>query len=197
VERNIVIGSGAERHAAFTLSSGGVGLHNVTVRDNISYGWPGFIGWIGEPGTELEKLKLSDNLVKDNVFQLHDPQAEAKWAVRTRDTADAGGFTFSGNLYYYAPEAKDCVELFDKQRVTLEKWLSISKDEGGRIQKIELADPTRNAATWHGTLGREATREAFLAEACRQGKFNWRPEYTAAAVIKYIREGFRPKDAAN
>jgi len=99
VERNIVIGSGAERHAAFTLSSGGVGLHNVTVRDNISYGWPGFIGWIGEPGTELEKLKLSDNLVKDNVFQLHDPQAEAKWAVRTRDTADAGGFTFSGNLY--------------------------------------------------------------------------------------------------
>ncbi len=197
VENNIVIGSGAEHPAAFGLSSGGVGLHNVTVRDNISYGWPGFIGWIGEPGTELEKLNLSGNVVRDNVFQLHDPQAEARWAVRTRDTADASGFTFSDNTYYYAPEAKDCVQLMDEQRVTLEQWLILSRDKGGRVQEVEFVEPTRNDASWHATLGREATREAFLAEACRQGKFNWRPEYTAAAVIKYIREGFRPKDAAN
>jgi hypothetical protein len=193
VERNIVIGSGAERAAAFVLSSPGVGLHNVTVRKNISYGWPGFIGWVGEPGAALESRRLSNNVVKDNVFQLHDPRAEARWAVRTRDTADAGGFIFSGNIYHYAPAARDCVELVNKQRVTLEKWLAISKDEGGRTQKVEFVDPSRNAAAWHGSLGREATREAFLAEACKQGKFNWREEYTAKAVIAYIREGFRPK----
>jgi hypothetical protein len=85
------------------------------------------------------------------------------------------------------------VELVNKQRVTLEKWLAISKDEAGRLQRVEFVDPSRNAASWHGSLGREATRGAFLAEACKQGKFNWREPYTAKAVIAYIREGFRPK----
>jgi hypothetical protein len=85
------------------------------------------------------------------------------------------------------------VELVNKQRVTLEKWLVISNDEGGRMQKVEFVDPSRNAATWHGSLGREATREAFLAEACKQGRFDWCEEYTAKAVIAYIREGFRHK----
>jgi hypothetical protein len=193
VERNIVIGSGGERSAAFVLSAGGVGLHNVTVQNNISYGWPGFIGWVGEAGAELEKLKLSDNVVKENIFQLHDPPVATRWAVRTRDTADAAGFTFSGNTYHYAPADAKCVELLNKQRVTLEKWLTISKDKGGRIKKVEFIDPSRNAATWHGSLGREATREAFLTEACKQGRFNWRQQYTAKAVIDYIREGIRPK----
>lgn len=193
VERNIVIGSGAEHNAAFVLSSGGVGLHNVTVRDNITYGWPGFIGWVGEAGAELAKHQLSDNVVKNNFFQLHDPRAQAKWAVRTRDTADAAGFSFSGNIYHYAPVASDCVELVNKQRVTLDRWLAISKDQSGHVQKLEFVDPLRNAATWHGSLGREATREAFLAEACKQGKFNWRESYTAKAVIRYIREGFHPR----
>ena len=35
-----------------------------------------------------------------------------------------------------------------------------------------------------------AQAEAFLAEACKQGKFNGRDSRTARAVIRYIREGF-------
>ncbi|MFO7956583.1 MAG: hypothetical protein R6X33_05745 [Candidatus Brocadiia bacterium] len=58
----------------------------------------------------------------------------------------------------------------------------------------DFADPTRTAASYHGSLGREATRVAFLRQAHEQSKFNWRPEYTAAAVIEYIREGFRPRE---
>jgi len=195
VANNIVIGSGTERRPAFTISPAGVGAHNVTVRNNTTYNWPGFIGWVGEPGKELKKLTLSDNVVKNNLFQIHSLEAPLGWAVRTRDTADASGFTFSGNVYHYAPAAKECVELVNQQHVTLEKWLAISKDEGGRMQKVAFVEPTRNAATWHGTLGREATREAFLAGAHKQSKHNWRKEYTAAAVIAYIREGFRPVTA--
>jgi hypothetical protein len=190
VEGNIVIGSGSERSPAFALSSAGVGLHNVTVSNNISYGWPAFIGWLGKPGKALEKLNVSGNRVEGNLFQVHRPQTVTKWAVRTRDTADAAGFTFDGNVYWHASEARDCVQLQNEQRVTLAQWLTISKDRTGRLQKVEFADPTRSAATWHGTLGRKATREAFLAEAAKQGKFNWRAEYTAAVVIDYIREGF-------
>jgi hypothetical protein len=64
-----------------------------------------------------------------------------------------------------------------------------------RVERVKFTEPLRWAATYNATLGGEATREAFLAEACEQSKSNWRPQYTAAALIEYIRKGFRRKDA--
>ena len=69
---------------------------------------------------------------------------------------------------------------------------SVGMNNAGKVQQVRFVDPTRTAATWHRKLGKEGTREAFLAEAHKQSKHNWRPEYTAKAVIAYIREGFRP-----
>ena len=49
-------------------------------------------------------------------------------------------------------------------------------------------------ASYNGTLGGEATFEAFAEEVRQQSKTNWRPAYTAQAVNAYIREGFKAKE---
>ncbi len=51
-------------------------------------------------------------------------------------------------------------------------------------------DPNRSLASYHGTLGRTATFEAFMTEALKQSRTYWRPQYTAGAVIQYINQGF-------
>lgn len=53
-----------------------------------------------------------------------------------------------------------------------------------------FVDPHRSIAGYHASLGREASFESFIAEARKQSKENWRPEYTAKAVCDYIRAGF-------
>lgn len=53
-------------------------------------------------------------------------------------------------------------------------------------------DPTRDEARYNAEWGGSApTLEDFLAQAARQSRSNFRAEYTAAAVIAYIREGFQ------
>ncbi len=194
VENNIVIGTGRERSAAFVLAPLGVGVHNVAVRNNTVYNWTRCLSWVGVPGEKLEKPNLSGIAVEDNLFQVqHAAQADQP-IIRTRDTdADGCGFAMRSNVYFFAPDNKECVQVKGNRRITLAKWLQLAGEEGSRIREVEFADPGRDAARYHGTLGREATVESFLAEARRQSKFNWRPEYTAGAVIRYVREGFRPK----
>jgi len=55
--------------------------------------------------------------------------------------------------------------------------------------------PGRDVDSYHKSLGREGAFDAFMAEVRKQSELNWRPEYTAAAVNAYIREGFRPMTA--
>ena len=54
----------------------------------------------------------------------------------------------------------------------------------------DFPDPKRNLESYLTSIGETATFEAFLKEARKQSKANWRPEYTAAVINDYIREGF-------
>lgn len=54
----------------------------------------------------------------------------------------------------------------------------------------EWKNPERDAASYHASLGREASLESFL-EKCRERKLRvWPAEYTANVINEYIREGF-------
>lgn len=55
-------------------------------------------------------------------------------------------------------------------------------------------DPDRTIASYHATLGGAESFEAFANEARKQSKTNFRPAYTARAVIAYFREGFEPAE---
>jgi len=148
------------------------------------------LNWVGVPGKELAKHQLSDIVFASNHFQLQQHSDAEHPSIRCRDTETTEGVAFRDNLLYHEPPDAKCVELKERQ-LTLAGWLDEAKDSGNRLQKAEFAAPNRTVGTYHETLGKEATLEAFLLEACKQSKRNWRREYTAKAVIEYIRDGFR------
>jgi len=188
VENNIVIGAfGAP--GAFTIAPLGVGVHNVLFRNNVVYNWTAGVSWVGVGGETLAKQNLSGIVFSDNLFQVQAPDASRTPLIRSRDTDDAAGLAFNANVYWYEPAGTQPVVLKDRS-LSLEAWAARGRDE--RVAKVRFADPTRDVTAYQRTLGREPTLDAFLAEARRQSRANWRPEYTARAVIAYVREGFRP-----
>ncbi len=54
----------------------------------------------------------------------------------------------------------------------------------------QYSDPGRTLSTYNASLGGAATFAAFAAEARKQSRENWRPQYAAPAVIAYFRAGF-------
>ena len=58
------------------------------------------------------------------------------------------------------------------------------------INLTTYVDPNRSVGSYNASLGGVGTTAAFLAEARKQSRDNWRPQYTAAAVNSYIRAGF-------
>ncbi len=170
VERNIVIGDPHSGDSAFNLGGLGVGAHNVIVRNNTVCNWAPAFRCFVTAGEELAKGKSSGVEVRDNVFQGTADYAEDL----LQEMRGEAGIAYQGNVCY-SPSG------------------GVGMGQPGRKQPVAFVDPNRTAATYNKSLGGEGTREAFLAEAHKQSKFNWRPEYTAAAVIAYIREGFRPR----
>lgn len=193
VENNILIQTNDDSGPAFKLSPLGVGVHNVVIRNNTVYNWRPTLFWTGTYGEEMTRLCLSGIVVKDNLFQSTDPRRAGSLMLRARDVSALKGFTFVGNLCWCEPAGLETFQLAGR-KLTVEQWTREPGVKGDQARKVEFADAARDVGTYHATLGKEATLEAFLAEAHEQSKFNWRTEYTAAAVIAYIREGFRPKE---
>jgi len=190
VEGNLLIGGGAEG-IALRISPCGVGVHNVVFRDNVVYDWPRALAWVGVPGERLDSQQLSGIAFQRNLFRVDASAAADVPLLRGRDMGDTTAFTLEGNVYDFRGAAGDCIELAES-RMTLPEWLRQSGHQGDRIGEIRFADPHRTIAGYHGSLGKPPTLEAFLDEAAKQSKTSWRDEYTAKAVIQYIRGGFQP-----
>jgi hypothetical protein len=58
------------------------------------------------------------------------------------------------------------------------------------INLTRYVNPNVSAGSYNASLGSMGSLSAFLTEARKQSKGNWRTEYTANAVINYIRAGF-------
>jgi hypothetical protein len=71
-----------------------------------------------------------------------------------------------------------------------EQWAAVSGEAGAREERIEYSDPGRTVARYAADLVLAESTEAFLSAARRQSRDHWRDEYTAAAVNRYLREGF-------
>jgi hypothetical protein len=54
----------------------------------------------------------------------------------------------------------------------------------------DFPDPERNLESYLTLIGETATLDSFLEEARTQSRGNWRPEFTAAVINNYVREGF-------
>jgi hypothetical protein len=79
---------------------------------------------------------------------------------------------------------------FEQTRMDLAQWTRHTGEQGARAERVRYVDPERTIEGYMKHLGLEPSFEAFIREARRQRKGNWRREFTAEAVNAWFRAGF-------
>jgi hypothetical protein len=163
----------------FDVANDGRGVEKAVFSNNVVYDWGGPTRFAGpSPGkfdVLLEGNKFQDELTKGPLFQ-HEP------AVGTE------GVRSAGNLFHSIAEPKSWMQI--GRATSLEDWRQRVRDTTSSAKRASFPDASRTIATYHASIGGAASLEAFMLEARKQSKANWRPQYTARAVGDYIRAGF-------
>lgn len=165
---------------------------NLTIEKNIIYNWTGE-GTNRGMATSAAFLAngVSGVLIRDNDFQFTsgDPIKEI---ILHRAYADGTmrfeGFSYYGNRYYV--DKNTSPNNWFTPGGSFEGWVLESGETGAQVVQVDYPDPDRNLKTYNVLLGGDPSTEQFMQEAIQQSRAYWRPEYTAAAVNAYIREGF-------
>jgi hypothetical protein len=186
IENNIVANIGTAGYPfAFEVDGwqSGAKVHNTTFRDNISYGWKGEAMRIkGNAGSQLSNLLLDGNHFQNSV--------DASALLYTWDDSTLN-------------EVQSLENTFFSQLLPSASWVTLSgvassvaeyKSEVGDTtsgaSKFSYPDPTRTLAKYSASQGYQSTHAAFMAEARKQSRDNWRPEFTAPVVNDWVRAGF-------
>ncbi len=162
----------------------GVGVAGATFRDNVIYKWNGGLQFdTPQAGAVLTNINVLNNF-------FHDTQAGAnRLACHNGGSLNQAAFDFQGNRYQSALSAAQWFEI-GGNTLSFPQWAVAAGEVGSVAAPSTLADPTRTLATYNASLGGTGTLQAFLNEARKQSKGNWRAEYTTAAVLQYIRAGY-------
>jgi hypothetical protein len=173
----------------------GDGAHeNVSVHNNIVYDWakPAWPDPMDQRafGFQLNCAAGSTGVeIFDNILQ----QPGGGFLMSSNN--DAAGVGLHDNVYFSsAPDPPDVWSRgwFNLSgSVSMTEWLAATGETAATAEQVVFVDPDRTLETYMESLGLEATYEAFMTEAVGQSKYNWRPEFTAAATNAYIRAGFQ------
>ena len=156
--------------------------HNVLLENNIVYDWYTPLKLSFDLGTYLSNIT-----VRNNQFQSIDT---SRPIVLMRNY-DGNLITFSGNTYHSNKPTNGWFTTNNEGTyMSYTEWVNLTGETGSQARQIPYVDPNRDLGTYHASLGKTGTFEAFIAEARLQSKTNWRTEYTAVAVNAYIRAGF-------
>ena len=172
----------------FKARGGGAVINNLALADGIPININGY----GHEGVETTARY---NVVMDSLnLPLHGPpeasgHLERDWGIYF-GAIDIALMDVVGNIVAHSPGghrpvASACEAIPEcVAGHIVYAWGEDPNTEG------DFPDPERDLESYLSSIGETATLEAFLAEARKQSRANWRPELTAQAVNDYIREGF-------
>lgn len=159
-----------------------------TISNNIVYNWTGMMDRPFRGNMFRMDVPLPTAFsVTDNTFQ----QPTSGYLIQLPTNSPTPGGQWARNRYYSAssPEnqwfTRGVVEGFN-----FASWVQRTNEAGASTQPAQFPHPERNISGYMASLGQQPTLEKFLEEARKQTRTNWRSEYTAAAVNRWIREGF-------
>ncbi len=163
----------------FDVANDGRGVEKAVFSNNVVEDWGGPVRFAGSSAGKfdvlLEKNRFQDEVTKHPLFQ-HEP------AVGTE------GVRSAGNLFHSIAEPKAWMQI--GRSVSLQDWLGRVGDTTSTAKRASFPDASRTIASYHASIGGAPSLDAFMAEARKQSRSNWRPQYTAKAVGEYIRAGF-------
>ncbi len=150
---------------------------NLTIRDNVIYDWKGgrAARFGGSPGGNIT--------VKNNSFQHHSGDTLLYHDV------SLGAFAYNSNTYFSASSSA-----FNPGS-SFNGWVSASGESGASWGSAEPTTSCEDGSAagipeYMECLGLSGGIEAFLSEARKQSRLNWRPEFTAGAVNRAVRTSY-------
>jgi hypothetical protein len=196
LEKNIIAHNTTTVGGEPALSSDGV-TQNSIVRDNIIYNWTGLRN-PNQPNRGLA-VRINGNPNADFRFENNTiQQPNGGTLIQIRNATESG--TWARNKMYTTSPADIWFSRFGTGELfNMQSWFSRTGQSGmapsvqDTVEQVTFPDPNRSVASYMQTLGfsgNDASTAKFLTEARKLSRNNWRPEFTAAAVNRYIREGF-------
>ncbi len=155
---------------------------SLTFANNIAYDWKGQAF-----GIEGSWPLGGSGIIERNQFRQFDA---TQYLVSIQNQPEPfAGFTFANNAYFNDPSAAGWFRLGSKS-YGFDAWATLVNEVGSTATAPSFPDPERTIESYQQSLGLSASHDAFIAEALKQSRFNWREQFTAKAVNSYIRAGF-------
>jgi hypothetical protein len=153
-------------------------IQNLTVKDNIIYDWRGGI-------------RISTGALTAVTFSNNDIQSPLRGTalVLFFNMGFNAGSLFAGNRWF-SSEAPNNWFTLNGMNQSFTQWVTTSGEQGATNTLVDYLEEERKLGSYHGTLGKEATFDAYIAAAREQTRLNYQVAYTAKGPIDYIRAGF-------
>jgi hypothetical protein len=162
-----------------------VGLHNLTIQNNIVYKWYESLATSsGFRNNTSGVQSYSGVQVVDNQFQ----NTGSGRVVNHGQPYSGSAENWAGNNYYTGRPQSGWFRLAGST-TSYNSWQA-QVDGSAESDTIIYDDPDRNPGSYNADLGGHGTVTSYMQEARRQGRTSWRPEYTTATVVNYVRQGF-------
>ena len=108
------------------------------------------------------------------------------------------GFVYASNRYFSINPLNGYLWFADGVSFfTNDQWRQLVGESDAAFVREKFPDPSRTIEKYALSLGLEAKLAAFMTEARLQSKQNWRPEFTAAVINRWVRRGFAVYCAAD
>ncbi|MFA9479091.1 right-handed parallel beta-helix repeat-containing protein [Phycisphaerales bacterium AB-hyl4] len=189
VEDNLFFGSPNGMSAGYSGGAGYGSPHNfqdLTIRRNLFTRIGGAINVGGNPTNQSFAVYVSSinrGQVDQNWF-VHKPFEAGHSPIQFYDDKPNRDVMVQRNVifnWYWNEARHPAIRLGPSVQ---SRWNEV------KLPANRYVDASREVSTYHGWIGRQATMNAFVTEARKQGRNFWRPAYEAKSVIAYIREGY-------
>jgi hypothetical protein len=161
-----------------------IGVHRLVVEGNVISDWGGPIRIEGD-ARQLEQITLARNDIRESVGR--------GVLIEHVDPASMASVHWSGNRLGSLHAPADAWVRVGRSTCSVASWQRQVDDLSPDADFLTPSDPERDLATYVRTLdatdGGADGEAAFFAGIRAQSKATWRPEYTAAAVNRYLRAG--------
>lgn len=166
-----------------TTFPGSIGIAKIAVRRNTVVDWPNPL-YVSGAFSNIKEASIEDNTFVDQA-------ARAKTIPVVVVPGDPpAAIAFARNTYASANPANQFFSL-GLTRVALPAWVTASSEVAASTIAPKLVDDKRDLATYMGTLGKPATKDAFFAALRGQSKTVWSKELMTRAVLGYVRAGYK------
>jgi hypothetical protein len=182
-----IIANNSQGHAPVTLTLDGdtpgtIGVNNLLLEHNIFRNWGGGIRVNGQ-SYQLSNVTLTNLDVQDLT---HNTPLIAHSVL-----GNTLGINSSNNRFFAQLVPASAWTKFEGFNKTIDYWMAEVGDTTSEDVLVSYTSPNASPGSYNATLGGANSLSAFLAEARKQSISNWRPDYLAVRVNRYVRDGFR------